>query len=65
MKELYARNNKFTSAKPFVKLNTLKLLDLADNNIDEYEEIVCLAFNPNLVVLNLIRNPFTTHIEFD
>ena len=44
LKELYARKNKFTTAKPFVKLNTMKLLDLASNDISHYEEIVCLAF---------------------
>jgi Leucine-rich repeat (LRR) protein len=65
LKELYASNNKFSSAKPFVKLNTLKLLDVENNDISEYEEIVCLAFNPTLVVLNIRGNPFATHMEFE
>jgi Leucine-rich repeat (LRR) protein len=44
IKEIYASRNLFKTAKAFVKLDTIKLLDLQDNCIADYEEIVCLAF---------------------
>lgn len=47
------------TAKPFAKVDTIKLLDLSDNLISKYEEIVCLAFSQGLVVLNLLGNPFS------
>jgi Leucine-rich repeat (LRR) protein len=57
LKELYCSYNKFTTAKFFSKIDTLKLLDLSYNLISSYEEILCLAFQEGLVVLNLINNP--------
>lgn len=58
LKEIYASKNRLNSAKPFVKVDTLKLLDLSDNLISTYEELICLAFSQGLVVLNLLGNPF-------
>ena len=43
----------------------MKLLDLSDNMFTDYEEIVCLAFLPGLVVLNLNGNPFSVNDDFD
>jgi Leucine-rich repeat (LRR) protein len=64
LKELYASYNRFKSAKPFSKLDSLKLLDLSHNYIESYEDIVCLAFSQSIVVLNLQDNPFASDLQF-
>ena len=63
LKELNASHNRFSTAKFFSKIENLKLLDLSFNQIDLYEEIICLAFVQSLVVLNLIRNPICYVID--
>lgn len=57
LKELYASYNNFRTAKHIYKLDSLKLLDLSHNLIEQYDEVLCLAFHEGLVVLNLIENP--------
>ena len=57
LKELYASHNHFIAAKHFLKLDSLKLLDLSYNRISHIEDLVCLAFHNGLVVLNLLHNP--------
>lgn len=42
--EIFACNNKFKSSKSFTKLQTLKLLSLRNNLVEDYEDIVSLAF---------------------
>eukprot|EP00347_Sterkiella_histriomuscorum_P016203 403354091 len=63
LKELNASHNKFNSAKFTTKIDTLKVLDLSYNEIDLYEEIICLAFLNNLVVLNLNHNPLSYLVD--
>ncbi|CDW74262.1 UNKNOWN [Stylonychia lemnae] len=63
LKELNVSHNRFITAKNFSKIENLKLLDLSFNQIDLYEEIICLAFTQSLVVLNLAGNPICYVIE--
>lgn len=59
LKELLASYNGFKTGKHFTKLESLKLLDLSNNLLEEYEEIICLAFMSKLMVLNLSSNPLS------
>src|SRR5438105_690039 len=59
LKEIYASNNSFVNAKSFAKLDSIKLLDLENNLIEDYDELVCLAFLQNMIVLRLSGNPIS------
>lgn len=56
MKEILCRGNHVASLGHFSALSTLKLLDLADNNVTGVETA---EIPSNLVVLNLAGNPLT------
>jgi len=65
LKEIYATHNHFSTPKYFSKLDSLKLLDLGFNEVMDLEELVCLAFLENLIVLNIARNPVSSFPQFD
>lgn len=44
LKELYVAQNFLKNTKSFTKLETLKLLDLRQNLIDDYDDLISLAF---------------------
>ncbi len=64
LKEVYANNNRFMTPKSFAKLDSIKLLDLEYNLIEDYEELVCLAFLQNMMVLSLKGNPISGFPDF-
>lgn len=53
------------TAKSFSKLDSIKLLDLEDNLIEDYDELVCLAFLQNMIVLSLRGNPISGFNGFE
>ena len=64
MKEFYAGYNQISDLAPLYYIETLEVLDLEGNEIEDESNVDCLETLPKLVSLNMKFNPITEKASY-